>query len=126
LLFIPLNFCVVFAAPPWHQQVDLKDLRPAFLRLLPSFSRQAALLPARRAALQLEVRAVVEKYGPELGEVYTEATVKWDHVLKKLKEADDRDDKDDEGQPVEASLFSVPTLHVDSSAQSVESGKKTD
>jgi hypothetical protein len=35
--------------------VDIKDLRPAFLRLLPAFKDETDRLPAIRAALQREV-----------------------------------------------------------------------
>ncbi|RYG66579.1 hypothetical protein EON64_09440, partial [archaeon] len=46
--------------------VDIKDLRPAFLRLLPAFRQEGPQLPRLRQALQREVRALVKKYGPEL------------------------------------------------------------
>lgn len=58
--------------------VDLKDLRPAFLRLLPSFKQAAEKLPAQRAALQAELRALVEKYGPSFGPLYTDKTDAWE------------------------------------------------
>jgi glycerol-3-phosphate O-acyltransferase/dihydroxyacetone phosphate acyltransferase len=50
--------------------VDLKDLRPAYLRLLPSFRRECRNLPLMRVALQNEVRTAVRKYGPDLGPLY--------------------------------------------------------
>lgn len=50
--------------------VDLKDLRPGFLRLLPGFRSQASRLPAMRSRLQIQVRALVKKYGRELGPLY--------------------------------------------------------
>jgi len=64
--------------------VDIKDLRPVFLRLLPSFQEQVATLPARRAELQKELRAIVKKYGPELGSLYFDEDVKWDVVKAKF------------------------------------------
>jgi glycerol-3-phosphate O-acyltransferase/dihydroxyacetone phosphate acyltransferase len=42
--------------------VDLKDLRPAFLRLLPSFRVEAKKIPEVRMRLQKQVRAMVRKY----------------------------------------------------------------
>ena len=41
---------------------DLKDLRPAFLRLMPSFSEQVKAIPRQRAVVQKHVRAAVKKY----------------------------------------------------------------
>lgn len=59
---------------------DLKDLRPAFLRLLPQFRQQAIELPKLRADLQKEVRNLVHKYGPELGSVYFDQSIRWDQL----------------------------------------------
>jgi hypothetical protein len=70
--------------------VDLKDLRPAFLRLLPSFKQAAEKLPAQRAALQVELRALVEKYGPSFGPLYTDKTDAWEaahHVQQTVRYA---------------------------------------
>ena len=50
--------------------VDLKDLRPAYLRLLPSFRSECRNLPLMRVALQREVRTAVRKYGPSMGPLY--------------------------------------------------------
>ena len=50
--------------------VDLKDLRPGILRLLPGFRSQAARLPEMRGKLQVKVREMVRKYGPQLGPLY--------------------------------------------------------
>lgn len=52
--------------------IDLKDLRPAFLRLLPSFKSHLDSLPQERIALQKELRALVRKYGPSFGALYYE------------------------------------------------------
>ena len=56
--------------------VDIKDLRPAYLRLSPAFRREMQTLPRMRLALQKEVRAIVKRYGPELGALYYSDT--WD------------------------------------------------
>jgi len=69
--------------------VDMKDLRPAFLRLLPSFQQHADSLPLQRSALQKELRALVRKYGPSLGSVYLDKTDGWDNGLcKQFGESD--------------------------------------
>ena len=52
--------------------VDLKDLRPAFLRLLPSFREQAKIIPQQRASLRVLLREAVKKYGPPMGPLYYE------------------------------------------------------
>lgn len=58
--------------------VDIKDLRPAFLRLLPSFRQEMERLPAIRANLQREVRQITKKYGPEVGAVYYGKASEWE------------------------------------------------
>ena len=63
--------------------IDLKDLRPAFLRLLPAFRKQAVKLQQMRASLQKEVRRVVKAYGPELGPLYYEKSYNWEQMLRK-------------------------------------------
>eukprot|EP01034_Spumella_vulgaris_P024512 gene24512-30866_t len=63
--------------------VDLKDLRPAFLRLLPSFQDQITTLPRLRSSLQKEVREIVKKYGPELGALYFDKTSAWEQTIKR-------------------------------------------
>jgi glycerol-3-phosphate O-acyltransferase/dihydroxyacetone phosphate acyltransferase len=55
--------------------VDLKDLRPAFLRLMPGFKTQTQRLPAMRAELQQEVRRLIHKYGEQLGPLYTDQSL---------------------------------------------------
>ena len=60
---------------------DIKDLRPAFLRLLPSFKKETERLPAIRTALQKEVRAMAKKYGPELGPVYFGKASEWERAV---------------------------------------------
>ena len=64
--------------------IDFKDLRPAFLRLLPPFRAQIALLPALRASLQKEIRTLVKKYGSELGPVYNGKMKEWNHAAVSL------------------------------------------
>ena len=77
--------------------VDIKDLRPVFLRLLPSFKEQQAKLPEMRAAIQQELRTVVKKYGPGLGSLYLDKEVQWDLYLKASSSSSkDRSAADDE------------------------------
>lgn len=63
--------------------IDIKDLRPAFLRLMPSFRSQAQSLPGLRADLQKEVRVMVKKYGPQLGAVYFDKGNAWEHQIQR-------------------------------------------
>ena len=63
--------------------VDIKDLRPAFLRLLPSFRKETRSLPELRLTLKAEVKAMVKKYGPELGPLYFEQSKEWEKLIKK-------------------------------------------
>lgn len=58
--------------------VDMKDLRPAFLRLMPGFRAVVKQLPKQRLALQKDVRSLVRKYGPELGSVYEDHSEVWE------------------------------------------------
>jgi len=61
---------------------DIKDIRPAILRLMPAFKTQAIALPRLRQQLQQEVREMVKKYGPLLGPVYFEKSSQWEQLLK--------------------------------------------
>jgi hypothetical protein len=42
-------------------------------------------LPKQRAELQKELRAIVKKYGPELGSLYYDQDVQWENYLSKSK-----------------------------------------
>lgn len=65
--------------------VNINDLRPAFLRMLPSYRKQQREFPIIREDLQKRVRAVCKKYGPELGKLYYDKTVDLDSYMKELK-----------------------------------------
>jgi glycerol-3-phosphate O-acyltransferase/dihydroxyacetone phosphate acyltransferase len=67
--------------------VDIRDLRPAFIRLLPSFRDKIGELPAMRAALQKEVREMVKKYGPEMGPVYYDKSSEWEATYRGRRSA---------------------------------------
>lgn len=64
--------------------VDAKDLRPLFLRLLPGYRQQCKDLPALRAALQVEVRQLCRKYGPEFGSLYYEKSNAWEKSARRM------------------------------------------
>jgi glycerol-3-phosphate O-acyltransferase/dihydroxyacetone phosphate acyltransferase len=68
--------------------VDLKDLRPAFLRLFPSFREHIKNLPLMRLSLQKDCRSIAKKYGPEFGSLYTDPTKSWEKNMKKRIEID--------------------------------------
>ena len=63
--------------------VDIKDLRPAFLRLLPSFRQEMERLPAIRLQLQRDVRAATKKYGPQVGNVYYGKASEWERTTQR-------------------------------------------
>lgn len=63
--------------------VDIKDLRPLFLRLLPSFHEIRSVLPKTRSSLVYEVRNMTRKYGPELGSLYFEKSRAWEKSIKR-------------------------------------------
>jgi glycerol-3-phosphate O-acyltransferase/dihydroxyacetone phosphate acyltransferase len=62
--------------------VDLKDLRPAFLRLLPGFPTEAKVLPGLRTELAREVRTVVKRYGPDMGALYSDPSDHWEQDVR--------------------------------------------
>lgn len=62
--------------------VDLRDLRPAFLRLLPPFRKVVQTLPETRAQLQKDVRTAVRKYGPALGALYYDRNPGWESSVR--------------------------------------------
>ena len=62
--------------------VDMKDLKPVLMRLLPWARRKMATLPAERAQLQREIRAFIHHIGPDLGSVYLDKEVRWDEIIR--------------------------------------------
>lgn len=57
-----------------------------------------AYLPKKRLALQTEVRDLIKKYGPKLGDLYFQNEVAWDQVMKKLREDDELKNSEDEAE----------------------------
>ena len=67
-------------------------MRPAFLRLLPSFRAAAHQIPQDRERVQKHVRAAVKKYGPSLGPLYSERQpYVWEGELRTLVRASSAD-----------------------------------
>lgn len=62
--------------------VDMKDLKPVIMRLLPGARRRMATLPAERAQLQREIRAYIHHIGPDLGSLYLDKQVRWDEIIR--------------------------------------------
>jgi len=60
--------------------VDAKDLKPYFLRLLPSNRRRLRQLPGTRRGLQRDVRAFIKQVGPALGDLYYGKELDWEQV----------------------------------------------
>lgn len=87
---------------------DIKDLRPAVLRLMPAFKAQATALPRLRQQLQQEVRDLVKKYGPLTGPVYFEKSSQWEQVLKKQHGS-----SPDKGQAVMDENTAVSCANID-------------
>lgn len=64
--------------------INVRDIRPYFMRLFPSVRRRLAALPAKRNCLQKDLRNLVKELGPSLGEIYYKKDVNWkDFQLKK-------------------------------------------
>jgi|AntAceMinimDraft_5_1070358.scaffolds.fasta_scaffold196417_1 hypothetical protein len=73
--------------------VDLKDLKPHLLRLMVHQGEMAKLM-AQRRALQVEVRRLVKRYGPDMGGAYFDRSVSWNHLAAANKERALSSDKD--------------------------------
>jgi glycerol-3-phosphate O-acyltransferase/dihydroxyacetone phosphate acyltransferase len=65
--------------------VDIKDLRPFYMRLLPSSRRRLKALPATRKLLQIDLRAFIKKVGPALGEIYDRKELDWNQIQEKSR-----------------------------------------
>lgn len=67
--------------------VDLKDLRPYYMRLFPSARRRLQALPTTRTALQKELRTFIKRVGPALGEVYYGKELDWAQIQEKSRKS---------------------------------------
>jgi len=83
--------------------VDLKDMRPVFLRLVhPSFRAQVNEIGAMRAELQKEVRRATKTHGPALKSLYYDADVNVNEYMKQLNDRGDEEDRRDAIREVDA------------------------
>jgi len=64
--------------------VDGKDLKPYFLRLLPSTRKRLRALPKQRRELRRDVQTFVKMVGPAFGELYHGKSVDWAHITNEL------------------------------------------
>ena len=64
--------------------VDGKDLKPYFLRLLPSTRKRLRALPKQRRELQRDLRTFVKKVGPAFGELYHGKSVDWTQITNEV------------------------------------------
>jgi glycerol-3-phosphate O-acyltransferase / dihydroxyacetone phosphate acyltransferase len=69
--------------------VDIKDLRPYFMRLLPSTRKRLRALPETRRGLQRDLRAMVKKVGPALGELYYGKELNWNQIQELSRKESD-------------------------------------
>jgi len=65
--------------------INLKDLRPYYMRLFPSTRRRLSVLPAVRKKLQSDLRKFVREIGPSMGELYYEKELNWREIQEKWR-----------------------------------------
>ena len=65
--------------------VDVKDLRPYVIRLIPSTRKRLTELPAIRRQLRKDLRAIIRRIGPSLGEIYFEKELNWQKIVAETK-----------------------------------------
>lgn len=65
--------------------VDVKDLRPYVMRMIPSARKRLAALPAIRKELQADLRATIRQIGPSLGDIYYEKDLNWKKITTETK-----------------------------------------
>ena len=65
--------------------VDVKDLRPYVMRLIPSARKRLKALPATRKALQADLREIIKQIGPSLGEIYYGKDLDWKVITTETK-----------------------------------------
>jgi len=62
--------------------VDVKDLRPYVMKMIPSARKRLAALPATRKALRDDLRAQIRKIGPSLGNLYFDKELNWAEITR--------------------------------------------
>ncbi|KAL7546676.1 hypothetical protein ACHAWF_010006 [Thalassiosira exigua] len=65
--------------------VDVKDLRPYVMRMIPSARKRLAALPAIRKALRADLRSMIRDIGPTMGDIYYEKDVNWAKITTETK-----------------------------------------
>ena len=65
--------------------MDVKDLRPYVMRMIPSARKRLAALPATRKAPRADLRAVIRDVGPSLGDIYYEKDLNWRDITTETK-----------------------------------------
>ena len=65
--------------------VDVKDLKPYAMQMIPSARKRLAALPAIRRALQIDLRTMIKTIGPSLGTIYYEKEVSWKEITTETK-----------------------------------------
>mmetsp|Transcript_24282 Transcript_24282/g.38100 ORF Transcript_24282/g.38100 Transcript_24282/m.38100 type:complete len:663 (-) Transcript_24282:87-2075(-) len=79
--------------------VDVKDLRPYVMKLIPSARRRLTALPATRKALRKDLRKMIRLIGPSLGELYYEKQLDWQKITletRKMTSSTELESKKDE------------------------------
>lgn len=66
--------------------VDINDLRPYVFRLIPSTRKRLTALPATRNALRNDLRAMIRRIGPSLGEIYFGKELNWQKITTETKQ----------------------------------------
>lgn len=61
--------------------VELRDLRPFYIRLFPSTRQRLAVLPETRRKLQDDLRAFIKAIGPGLGDIYSKKELDWKEIM---------------------------------------------
>jgi len=62
--------------------VDIVEIRPFFMRLLPRSRLRLAALPQTRKKLQDDLRDFIRAIGPALGAIYHHKDLDWKHILE--------------------------------------------
>lgn len=86
LLSLPL-FAYVGIIVSEAGMVDLKDLRPYYMRLFPSARRRLQVLPKTRMELQKDLRTFIKRVGPALGEIYYGKELDWAQIQEKSRKS---------------------------------------
>lgn len=79
--------------------VDVKDLRPYVMKLIPSARKRLTALPATRKALRKDLRKMIRLIGPSLGELYYGKQLDWQKITletRKMTSSAELESKKDE------------------------------